>query len=103
MSLHEAEWDEDRGGSRHADNRISFPAQGEFHRATRYALPWQECGTHDRDRVVVPSAYIERLFRQAPVPPIYHLVAWQERRDVCSERTPVLCDHQMRLGGSYLV
>ena len=65
---HEMEFDEDRGGQRTPKNLVSFPKEGQFHKATRHALPWQDCGGHDQGRMVIPSAYVEGLFRQAPVP-----------------------------------
>ena len=67
MSGHDAEWDEYRGGTRNPSNYISFPQGGPFHASTIKVLPWTACGPHDQGRVVVPSQYVERLFRLAPV------------------------------------
>ena len=70
MTTHGFEWDEDRGGPRHPLNKISAPAAGKFCKATAKVLPWEKAGAHDNgnDRAVVPSIYIERLFRRATVP-----------------------------------
>ena len=68
MSGHDAEWDEDRGGPRNPNNLISFPKDGPFHTSTAKVLPWEDCGPHDQGRVVIPSQYVERLFRHAVVP-----------------------------------
>ena len=67
MTSLEAEWDEDRGGTRNPQNLISFPINGIFHNMTKMVMPWGPAGAHANDRVVVPSAYVERLFRMAPV------------------------------------
>ena len=64
----DAQWDEDRGGLPEADNLISFPSGGVFHKATEKLLPWRQCGGHDHNRHVVPSIFIEKLVRSAPVP-----------------------------------
>ena len=63
----DAEYDEYRGGPRTAENRISFPNDGEFYLSTKGVIPWMECGQHDTDRMVSPSAYVERLFAKCPV------------------------------------
>ena len=62
------EFDEDRGGPRTADNRISCPQEGDFYRLTRHlGMEWQPCGAHDNGRSTTPSIYIESLFARAPV------------------------------------
>ena len=65
---HDGEWDEDRGGPRHPNNLVSFPSEGLVHSATKNIWPWQPCGGHDQGRHVVPAAYVEAIFRRAPVP-----------------------------------
>ena len=70
MSDDQIEWDEDRGGARSPNNLLSYPITHQFYRATRRALPWQPPAPgHDpAGRVVVPSAFVETLFREASVP-----------------------------------
>ena len=65
---HDGEWDENRGGPRHPNNLVSFPSDGLVHSATKNVWPWQPCGGHDQGRHVVPAAYLEAIFRRAPVP-----------------------------------
>ena len=67
---HDMMWDEDRPspGPRDRNNYLSFPEDGEFYLATDRALPWEACGPHDTNRVVVPGVFVENLFRLAPVP-----------------------------------
>ena len=67
-TTHEAEYDEDRGGPRNEHNYLSFPGDGALVKATRGVLPWAPVGTHDPDptRMIIPSAFVENLFRKAP-------------------------------------
>ena len=67
---HDMMWDEDRPspGPRNKNNYLSLPDDGDFYMATDRALPWEPCGSHDANRVVVPGVFIENLFRLAPVP-----------------------------------
>ena len=62
----QAEWDEDRGGERSPENNISFPEMGFFYSCTKKALP-RVRAKHESGRVVVPSAWLEGLFRKARV------------------------------------
>ena len=67
--LHDAQWDEDRGGDRHPHNLISFPTDGDFYKATKNILWWSAC-ERDADattRALVPSTCIEAIFARAPV------------------------------------
>ena len=63
----EIDWDESRGGPRHPDNLISFPVDDSFYKATKVIMPWRVCGSHDKDRIVIPSRFVERIFRKAAV------------------------------------
>ena len=63
----DATWDEEQGGRRHPENKISFPAEGELYRATRDALEWQPIGSHAPTRRVIASVHIERIFAKAIV------------------------------------
>ena len=67
MQNDDIEWDESRGGPRGPDNLISFPDHHTLYKATKAILPWQACGPHDKDRVVLASRFVERIFRKAPV------------------------------------
>ena len=68
MTTHcDAVWDEDRGGPRHPDNKISLPAEGELYRATRDALEWLPAGAHDPSRCVIAGIHLECVFGKAPV------------------------------------
>ena len=67
MGDYDARFDEDRGGPEHPDNLISLAKDGRVHRATRKVWPWRPCGAHDQGRAVVPSIFVEALFRKAPV------------------------------------
>ena len=65
MTSHDALYDESCGGNRNRNNFISFPIQGPFYKATARALPWQPPGAHATDRMMVPSIFVETLFRRA--------------------------------------
>ena len=67
MTTHDMAWDESRTGTRLPDNLISFPENGDFHAATRKALPWDKCGPNDSGRAVVVGSLVEKIFRGAPV------------------------------------
>jgi len=68
---HGAEWEEDRLGadrcSDRAANNLSFPEDGDFHQATKAALPWTPAGRTDLGRVLVPATFVEGLFEKAEV------------------------------------
>ena len=67
------QFDEDRGGPRRATNLLSFPSDGDVYLSTKDAWPWDEppvhdVGSTDEGRDVIPSVWIESLFKKAPVP-----------------------------------
>ena len=67
------QFDEDRGGPRRATNLLSFPSDGDVYLSTKDAWPWDEppvhdVGSTDQGRDVIPSVWIESLFKKAPVP-----------------------------------
>ena len=62
------EFDENRGGPRHHNNYLSMPESGAFYRATKKIFAWESCGLHDSGRKILPSVYVENVFRKAPVP-----------------------------------
>ena len=64
---HDMNWNEDRGGPRDPKNLLSFPSDGRFCRATAEALLWEDAGAHSPDRRVIPSVYVERLFKNCKV------------------------------------
>ena len=66
VSTIDAEWDEDRGGDRTPENFISFPEMGSFCQRTKKALPWER-SKHESRRMIVPSVWLEGLFREANV------------------------------------
>ena len=75
------EFDEDRGGPRTADNRISMPEAGEFYRLTRHlGMEWEPCGAHDNGRVTTPSIYVESLFSRSPTKARFSDRAFTPRR-----------------------
>ena len=62
------EYAEDRGAPRHGNNPLSFPRKGAFFKATEKVLPWDAPGTHEtEERAILPSAYVEALFRRVKV------------------------------------
>ena len=69
FDAHDAEFDEYRGGSRSEHCYISFPKDGDAHKATSEVWPWADAGSHDEARVIVACVYVEALFAEAPVPP----------------------------------
>ena len=62
-------FDEDRGGPRHPSNYLSLPVDGLVHQSTKYILPWSQAGAHEAPgtRVIIPSSYIEKIFKEATV------------------------------------
>ena len=60
-------WDEDCGGARHPNNKISIPDKGGLHLSTRKILPWVTCGPYAAGRVNLPAIFIERMMMKAPV------------------------------------
>ena len=64
----DVDWDENLGGQPDPDCLLSFPKEGRIHNAMKEVWPWRPSGVHARNRVVVPSVYVERLFKHAPVP-----------------------------------
>ena len=64
----ELDWDENVGGTRNPMNLISFPKDGVVSTATANSWPWKASGAHTPSRCVVPSVYVEALFRLVPVP-----------------------------------
>ena len=89
---HDMAWDEDRPtpGPRDKANYLSFPDDGEFFLATEEALPWAACGPHDANRQVVPSVFVESIFRRAPVadPSLFRLMMFI---DFCLNTTTFMC------------
>ena len=65
---HDAAFDEDRGGPREPQNMISFPTNWDVHKSTKEVWPWQDAGAHSPGFSVVPSIFVEALFKKAPVP-----------------------------------
>ena len=61
-------FDEDRGGPRHHNNYLSMPESGAFYRATEKVFAWENCGQHDSGRKILPSIFVENLFRRTPIP-----------------------------------
>ena len=59
MTTHELAFDEDRGGPRNPNNYLSLPDNGAMYLATKAVLPWEPCGAHDSNRVIVASHYVE--------------------------------------------
>ena len=69
MSDADMQWDEDRTGTRDPNNLISFPREDDYTVATAKVLPWRDgIGESEKDRRTIPSSFVERLFRRAPVP-----------------------------------
>ena len=66
-------FDEERGGPRHHNNYLSMPESGAFYRATKKIFAWETCGPHDSGRKIVPSIFVENLFRCAPIPDLSQL------------------------------
>ena len=56
-----------RKGRGSAESLLSFPEDSAFVTATLAVLPWEDCGAHDTARKVIPSIFIEKLFKKAPV------------------------------------
>ena len=61
-------FDEERGGARHHNNYLSMPESGAFYRATKKIFAWEKCGQHESGRKILPSIFVENLFRKAPIP-----------------------------------
>ena len=62
-------FDEDRGGPRHPSNYLSLPVDGLVHQSTKHIFPWSQAGAHEAPgtRVIIPSSYIEKIFKEATV------------------------------------
>ena len=61
------EWNEDRGGLHDPRNLLSVDKEAlGFYEATEGALPWDEAGSRDPDRVLLPVVHLEALFGRAP-------------------------------------
>ena len=67
MAPHDARWDEELGGTRSPDNYISFPEEGEFFKNTKDILPWGPSGAYATERRIIPSIFVEALFRKVSV------------------------------------
>ena len=61
------EFQESRGAARDPANYISVPKDGELHTATRNIWPWAQC-SHEDDRMILASVYLEEPFGKSPVP-----------------------------------
>lgn len=67
-TTHDAWWTENRpGGKADPRNLMSFPVDGKAYKSTRKVWPWELSGDEDPNRANVPSACIERWFRDAKV------------------------------------
>ena len=97
------EWDEDRGGDRTPENYISCPDLARFYISTRKALPW-EPSRHESGRVIIPSVWLENLFRMAKVEGAHSLNSATDRflvrglglKEYLAEAIDLLLDEDFR-------
>ena len=69
MTILDLTYDETRNPSRRDPrNFISSPRGDELYKATANILPWEAATWDTGDRVVVPSVFLEKIVRLAPVP-----------------------------------
>ena len=61
------QWDETLSNEPNAMNYITVPKTDKLYLGTAQAMPWADSGAHAPDNKVIPSAYIERLFKHAQV------------------------------------
>ena len=68
MSAFDIDFDENLGGSRHPENKLSVPLSGDMFKATKHVMAWDENPTGGNGRATVPSVFVENWFAVAPIP-----------------------------------
>ena len=68
MSAFDIDFDENRGGSRHPENKLSVPLSGDMFKATKHVMAWDENPSGGNGRATVPSVFVENWFAVAPIP-----------------------------------
>ena len=68
MATMDLEYDENRGNPPAKECLISLARSEDLYQATAVAWPWGDPADGDADYAVLPIAFVETLFRKAPVP-----------------------------------
>ena len=68
MSTFDIDWNENRGGSRHPENKLDAPLNEDMFKSTKNVMPWDANPQGGNGRATVPSVFVENWFAVAPIP-----------------------------------